>query len=169
MAVRKVQLEYCYKSNYFAPSDDILTLQRYGVFLKLPNFRAANAINACISIAESWENSPKGQILEQQIQRKAQFSLLSREKLVPLQPASRAVIFGWTHQPSFGNHGGKYDVVVLTSKTFQIMQNHIYYIRYALRFADMQIPELVSVFNSQKVWQVPVPSHILVFNCYYFI
>ena len=40
------------------------------------------------------------------------------------------------------------------------MQNHIYYIRYALRFADMQIPELVSVFNSQKVWQVPVPSHI---------
>jgi len=31
------------------------------------------------------------------------------------------------------------------------MQNHIYYIRYALRFADMQIPELVSVFNSQKV------------------
>ena len=68
---------------------------------------------------------------------------------VPLYPASRAVIFGWTHQPSFGNHGGKYDVVVLTSKTFQIMQNHIYYIRYALRFADMQIPELVTVFNSQ--------------------
>ena len=29
------------------------------------------------------------------------------------------------------------------------MQNHIYYIRYALRFADMQIPELVTVFNSQ--------------------
>jgi len=29
------------------------------------------------------------------------------------------------------------------------MQNHIYYIRYALRFADMQITELVTVFNSQ--------------------
>ena len=29
------------------------------------------------------------------------------------------------------------------------MQQHIYYIRYALRFADMQIPELVTVFNSQ--------------------
>ena len=29
------------------------------------------------------------------------------------------------------------------------MQNHIYYIRYALRFAEMQIPELVTVFNSQ--------------------
>ena len=29
------------------------------------------------------------------------------------------------------------------------MQNHIYYIRYALRFADMQIPELVTVFNAQ--------------------
>ena len=29
------------------------------------------------------------------------------------------------------------------------MQQHIYYIRYALRFADMQIPELVSVFNTQ--------------------
>ena len=29
------------------------------------------------------------------------------------------------------------------------MQQHIYYIRYALRFADMQISELVSVFNDQ--------------------
>ena len=29
------------------------------------------------------------------------------------------------------------------------MQQHIYYIRYALRFADMQIPELVSIFNAQ--------------------
>ena len=29
------------------------------------------------------------------------------------------------------------------------MQQHIYYIRYALRFADMQIPELVTVFNDQ--------------------
>ena len=29
------------------------------------------------------------------------------------------------------------------------MQNSIYYIKYALRFADMQIPELVTVFNSQ--------------------
>ena len=29
------------------------------------------------------------------------------------------------------------------------MQQHIYYIRFALRFADMQIPELVNIFNSQ--------------------
>ena len=29
------------------------------------------------------------------------------------------------------------------------MQQHIYYIKFALRFADMQIPELVSVFNRQ--------------------
>ena len=29
------------------------------------------------------------------------------------------------------------------------MKHHIYYIRYALRFADMQISELVSVFNDQ--------------------
>ena len=29
------------------------------------------------------------------------------------------------------------------------MQQHVYYIRYALQFADMQIPELVTVFNRQ--------------------
>ena len=29
------------------------------------------------------------------------------------------------------------------------MQQHIYYIRYALRFADMHIPELVNTFNQQ--------------------
>ena len=29
------------------------------------------------------------------------------------------------------------------------MQQNIYYIKYALRFADMQIPELVAVFNAQ--------------------
>ena len=29
------------------------------------------------------------------------------------------------------------------------MQQHIYYIRFALQFADMQIPELVNVFNAQ--------------------
>ena len=29
------------------------------------------------------------------------------------------------------------------------MQQHIYYIRYALQFADMQITELVTVFNHQ--------------------
>ena len=29
------------------------------------------------------------------------------------------------------------------------MKHHIYYIKYALRFADMQIPELVTVFNRQ--------------------
>ncbi len=29
------------------------------------------------------------------------------------------------------------------------MQQHIYYIKFALRFAEMQIPELVTVFNAQ--------------------
>ena len=29
------------------------------------------------------------------------------------------------------------------------MQQHIYYIKFALRFADMQIPELLTVFNAQ--------------------
>ena len=29
------------------------------------------------------------------------------------------------------------------------MQQHIYYIKFALRFADMQVPEFVTVFNSQ--------------------
>ena len=29
------------------------------------------------------------------------------------------------------------------------MQQHIYYIKYALQFADMQISELVTVFNAQ--------------------
>ena len=29
------------------------------------------------------------------------------------------------------------------------MQQHIYYIKYALQFADMQIPELVNEFNAQ--------------------
>lgn len=29
------------------------------------------------------------------------------------------------------------------------MVHHIYYIKFAMRFADMQIPELVSVFNHQ--------------------
>ena len=29
------------------------------------------------------------------------------------------------------------------------MQQHIYYIKFALQFADMQIPELVNTFNQQ--------------------
>ena len=29
------------------------------------------------------------------------------------------------------------------------MQQHIYYIKFALRFAEMQIPELVTVFNAK--------------------
>ena len=29
------------------------------------------------------------------------------------------------------------------------MQQHIYYTKYALQFADMQIPELITVFNAQ--------------------
>ena len=29
------------------------------------------------------------------------------------------------------------------------MQQHIYYIKFALQFADKQIPELVTIFNAQ--------------------
>ncbi len=29
------------------------------------------------------------------------------------------------------------------------MKQHVYYIKYALQFADMQIPELVNEFNAQ--------------------
>ena len=29
------------------------------------------------------------------------------------------------------------------------MQQHIYYIKFALRFADMQIPELITIINTQ--------------------
>ncbi len=29
------------------------------------------------------------------------------------------------------------------------MKHHVYYTKYALQFADMQIPELVTVFNNQ--------------------
>ena len=29
------------------------------------------------------------------------------------------------------------------------MQQHIYYTKYALQFADIQIPELVTIFNAQ--------------------
>ena len=29
------------------------------------------------------------------------------------------------------------------------MQQHIYYIKFALQFADMQISELVTIFNAQ--------------------
>ena len=56
MVVRKVQLEFCFESKSFAPSDDILTVQRYELILKLPNFGAANA-------------------------KKISFSLLSRDKI----------------------------------------------------------------------------------------
>ena len=54
-------------------------------------------------------------------------------------------------QPSNWSHGGQYDagVTFTNFKTFQIMQQHIYYIKYALQFADMQIPELVNMFNQQ--------------------
>ena len=34
-------------------------------------------------------------------------------------------------------------------QTQKVMQDHIYYTKYALQFADMQIPELVTVFNHQ--------------------
>jgi len=41
MVVRKVQLEYCYESKLFAPSDDILTLQRNAFSAIPPNLNAA--------------------------------------------------------------------------------------------------------------------------------
>ena len=53
---------------------------------------------------------------------------------LPLHPkASRAVPERVTRQPSFGNHGGQYDAeaTFINFKTFQIMQQQIYYIRYA--------------------------------------
>ena len=72
--------------------------------------------------------------------------------VIPLHPkASRAVAFGRTRQPSNWSHGGQYDAeaTFINFKTFQVMQQHIYYIKFALRFADMQIQELVTVFNHQ--------------------
>jgi len=39
-------------------------------------------------------------------------------------------------------------VTLFTSKQ-KVMQQHIYYIKFALQFSDMQIPELVTVFNAQ--------------------
>ena len=44
------------------------------------------------------------------------------------------------------------------------MKHHIYYIRYALQFADMQIPELVTIFNAQiqnRGWSSMRASHDL--------
>ena len=52
------------------------------------------------------------------------YLLLSLKRRIFALETSRAVIFGWTRQPSIGSHGGQYDVVVLTSKTFQIMQHN---------------------------------------------
>ena len=62
---------------------------------------------------------------------------------------SRAVACGWTRQPSLNLATVVSTMwIVLISKT-KVMQQHIYYIRYALRFADMQIPQLVTIFNDQ--------------------
>ena len=48
------------------------------------------------------------------------------------------------------SHGGQYDAEEYYSLQKQkVMQQNIYYTKYALQFADMQIPELVRVFNSQ--------------------
>ena len=40
------------------------------------------------------------------------------------------------------------EAIIFTSKQ-NVMQQHIYYIKFALQFADMQIPELVNTFNQQ--------------------
>ena len=57
MTVRKVQLEYCYESKSFAPSDDILTVQRYELILKVPNnlptFFSCAYYDAAVHIAPS--------------------------------------------------------------------------------------------------------------------
>ena len=72
-----------------------------------------------------------------------------------LQPlhskASRAVIFGWTRQPSLTlpRWSVRCRRNIYKLQKFQVIVQHIYYIKFTLRFADMQIPELVSVFNSQ--------------------
>ena len=34
-------------------------------------------------------------------------------------------------------------------QNIKVMQQNIYYIRFALQFADKQIPELVNIFNSE--------------------
>ena len=47
---------------------------------------------------------------------------------------------------------GKYDAeakLIIHFKTFQVKQQSIYYIKFALLFADMQITELVNIFNRQ--------------------
>ena len=72
-----------------------------------------------------------------------------------LQPlhskASRAVIFGWTRQPSLTlpRWSVRCRRNIYKLQKFQVIVQHIYYIKFTLRFADMQIPELVSVFNRQ--------------------
>ena len=66
-----------------------------------------------------------------------------------LESIKSSNILRLTRQPSFGNHGGQYDADSINIKKFQVMQQHIYYIKFALRFADMQIQELVTVFNHQ--------------------
>ena len=38
-------------------------------------------------------------------------------------------------------HIGKYDADSINIKKQRVMQQHIYYIKFALRFADMQIPD----------------------------
>ena len=46
--------------------------------------------------------------------------------------------------------GGQYDAEDYYSLQKQkVMKQHVYYTKYALQFADIQIPELVNEFNAQ--------------------
>jgi hypothetical protein len=51
----------------------------------------------------------------------------------------------------WGRHGGKGTMwkQYYSLQKQNVMQQHIYYTKYALQFADMQISELVTVFNHQ--------------------
>ena len=65
--------------------------------------------------------------------------------------ASRAVAHTGADSPTgfLENHGGQGTMWEIYSlQKTKVMQQHIYYTKYALQFADMQIPELVNIFNS---------------------
>ena len=58
----------------------------------------------------------------------------------------------WTRQPS-NNIEPRWSVrcgsIIIHFKNKNVMQQSIYYIKFALQFADLQITELVDIFNRQ--------------------
>ena len=56
-----------------------------------------------------------------------------------------------TRQPSYSISATVVSTMweIYSLQKTKVMQQHIYYTKYALQFADMQIPELVNIFNSQ--------------------